>query len=98
MNTRREDIMGAINVKKFGLAWGSTFALLYVGCAVVMAVAGREGTIFLFNSMMHGIDVSGVIRMDVPVVEMILGIVQVFILGWLIGATVASIYNLSIRR
>jgi len=90
--------MGAINVKKFGLAWGSTFALLYVGCAVVMAVAGREGTIFLFNSMMHGIDVSGVIRMDVPVVEMILGIVQVFILGWLIGATVASIYNLSIRR
>ena len=90
--------MGAINVKKYGLAWGSTFALLYVGCAVVMSVAGREGTVFLFNSMMHGIDVSGVIRMDVPIGEMILGIVQVFILGWLIGATVASIYNLSIRR
>lgn len=90
--------MGVINVKRFGFAWGTTSALLYIGCAVVMAVSGREATIFLFNSMMHGIDVSSVIRMSVPVGEMVLGIVQVFILGWLIGATIASIYNFSIQK
>ena len=90
--------MGVINVKKFGLAWGTTSALLYIGCAVVMAVLGREATVFLFNSMMHGVDVSSIIRMDVPLGEMALGIVQVFILGWLIGATIASIYNFSLYK
>lgn len=90
--------MGAINVKRFGLAWGITFGLLYIGCATVMVIAGREGTIFLFNSMMHGIDVSNVIRMHVPLNEMIMGIIQIFILGWLIGASIASIYNFGVKN
>lgn len=85
--------MGVINVKKFGFAFGLTCALMYLGCAFVMSIAGREGTIFLFNSMMHGIDVSTIIKMDVPFAEMALGIIQIFIVGWLVGATMASIYN-----
>lgn len=90
--------MGVIDVKKFGLALGATGALLYFGCATVMALAGREASIFLFNSMMHGVDISPIIRMKVPIGEMIIGIVEIFILGWLIGATVASIYNFSLKK
>ncbi len=98
LERKEKKAMDVINVKRFGLAWGTTCALLYIGCATVMAIAGREGTIFLFNSMMHGVDVSTVIRMDVPILEMIFGIIQVFILGWLVGATIASIYSFGVKK
>ncbi len=58
-----------------------------------MGTVGREGSIIFFNSLMHGIDVSSIIRTEMPWWEMVMGIVEIFILGWLIGAAVAGIYN-----
>lgn len=37
-------------------------------------------------------------RMDIPWWEAVMGIVQTFILGWLIGALVAAIYNAGSNR
>ena len=34
-----------INVKKLGLAFGLTSALLYLGCVVVMGTVGRANTV-----------------------------------------------------
>ena len=85
-----------IDIKSFGMAWGITFALLYMGCVLVMAIAGRETTVFFFNSLLHGLDVGPIIRMDMPWWEMIMGIIETFILGWLTGAAIASIYNFSL--
>lgn len=90
--------MERINIKKFGLAWGITFALLYLGCMFVMLTIGKRGAILFFNSLMHGIDVTSIVRMDMPLWEMIMGIIEIFILGWLIGAAIASIYNLKLRK
>lgn len=88
-----QHIMNQINVKKFGLALGLTGALLYLGCMVLMLTVGHEGTVKFFNSLLHGLDVSSIIRMDVPLWEACIGIVQTFVLGWLIGACVAAFYN-----
>ena len=41
MNIKKEGIMGAINVKKMGLAVGLTFALLHLGCVIVILTASR---------------------------------------------------------
>ncbi len=90
--------MVAINIKRLGLAFGSTLALLYLGCVLLMLIAGREGTIFFFNNFLHGIDVTTIIRMNMPWWEMVMGIVEIFILGWLTGATIASVYNFSLRN
>ena len=90
--------MRVIDIKRFGLAFGATFALLYLGCVLVMAIVGKEGTIFFFNSLMHGADVTSIIRMNVPLREMMIGIVEIFILGWLTGATIASIYNFGLKK
>ena len=87
--------MHTINVKKFGLATGLTAALLYVGCILVMATVGYSGTVKFFNSLLHGIDTTSIIRMNVPFLEAGMGIVEVFIIGWLVGACIAAIYNLS---
>lgn len=85
--------MLTINVKKLGLAAGLTCALLYLGCIIVMATVGHDGTITFFNSLLHGLDVSSIIRMKIPLWEACMGIVETFILGWLVGATVAALYN-----
>ena len=85
--------MGVINVKKFGLAFGLTSLILYSGSILVMALTGRAGTIIFFNTLLHGLDVTSIIRMDMSLAEMLIGIVQAFIMAWLVGATIASIYN-----
>ncbi len=90
--------MYRLNVKKFGFALGLTGALLYLGCMIVMLTAGQEGSINFFNSLLHGLDTSQIIRMDVPLLEAFFGIVQTFILGWLIGACIAAFYNAQIKK
>lgn len=90
--------MNSINIRKFGLAVGATGALLYIGCILVMLTTGREGTIQFFNNLLHGLDTSSIIRMDVPPIEALIGVVQTFVIGWLIGASVAGIYNSNITK
>ena len=90
--------MGAINIKRFGFAFGATFALLYLGCVFVMATVGKEVTIRFFNSLLHGLDVTSIIRMNMPVGEMAIGIIETFIFAWLTGATIASIYNFGCKK
>lgn len=90
--------METIDIKRFGMACGLTSALLYLGCVFVMWTVGREGSILFFNSLMHGIDVPSIIRTDMPWWEMVMGVVEVFIIGWLTGAAVAGIYNFGLGR
>lgn len=90
--------MNIINIRKFGLAVGVTGVLLYVGCILVMSTVGREGTIQFFNNLLHGLDTSSIIRMDVGVGEALIGIIQTFIIGWLLGASIAGIYNFSLVK
>ena len=85
--------MNHISIRKFGLAFGITGALLYFGCALVMLILGHNSTVKFLNTLLHGLDVSSIIRMDISPVEVLLGLVQAFILSWLIGACIAVIYN-----
>ena len=89
--------MNRINIKKFGFAIGLTGALFYAGCMIVMATAGQEGSIKFFNRLLHGLDTTNIIWMDVPIWEALIGIVQTFILGWLIGACIAAFYNAQLK-
>jgi hypothetical protein len=87
-----------LHVKKLGFAIGFSGALLYVGCILVMFTVGQEVTVKFFNSLLHGLDISSVVRSDIPLWEAGLGIVQTFILGWLIGTCIASLYNWQIKK
>ncbi|PIB38596.1 DUF5676 family membrane protein [Maribacter sp. 4G9] len=90
--------MNRLNVKKFGFAMGLTGAIIYAGCMIVLATAGQEGSITFFNSLLHGLDTTSIIRMDVPVWEALIGIVQTFIIAWLTGALIAAFYNAQLKR
>lgn len=88
--------MGAINVKKMGLAVGLTLAVFRVGCIIVFAALSREQAVAFFNTLLHGIDINPILTTGTSTIEVIYGLIQIFILGWLAGATIASIYNLQI--
>lgn len=90
--------MHHINIKKLGLAFGLTGTLLYLGCVILMATVGHEGTVNFFNSVLHGLDVSSVVRMEIPLWEVGIGIAETFVLGWLVGACIAGFYNASIKK
>jgi len=68
--------MKIINIKRFGAAWGITSSLLYLGCVFVMWTVGKDGSILFFNSLMHGIDVTSIIRTDMPWWEMVIGLAE----------------------
>lgn len=89
--------MYRLNIKKLGFSFGLTGTLIYLGCMIVMLTAGQEGTITFFNSLLHGLDTTSIIRMDVPPLEVLMGIVQTFILWWLIGACIGAFYNAQIK-
>ena len=89
--------MNTINIRKFGLAFGLTGALLYTGCIIVMSLAGPEGTVKFFNSLIHGIDTTAIIRMDIAWWEALIGLAETFIIAWLIGACIAAFYNASLK-
>jgi hypothetical protein len=93
----REAKMMSIDIKRFGLAWGVVGAFLYIGCAFIMMTAGKENVVFFFNSLFHGVDVAPILRTDMPFWEMILGAFETFVFSWLVGASIASIYNASLK-
>ena len=89
--------MNKIDVKRFGFAVGSTVALLYLGCVVVLMVAGHETAVRFGNSLLHGLDISGIIRTDIPLLEALFGLIETLVIAWLSGASIAAIYNASMR-
>lgn len=90
--------MNNIHVKRFGFACGLTSALLYLGCMLLMIFMGHDITVKFFNSLLHGVDVSTIVRMSVPLWEALLGIIETFIIGWLVGACIAVVYNEAIKE
>ncbi len=86
--------MNTIRITRFGFALGGASSVMYVGCVVVMLAVPRDAAIRFFNSIMHGWDVEPLMRWDMPWWEAIIGVIEVFILGWLFGAVVAALYNL----
>jgi len=86
-----------IKVRNFGFAAGATAALLYVGCYLSVLLAGTDHAVRFFNNLFHGVDFSAIIRTDdVGTLNAILGLLQVFVMGWLVGACLAGIYNISL--
>lgn len=91
--------MNHINIKRFGFALGGTIALVYLGCILVMGIRGPEATIAFFNNLMHGLDLSSVVRKTpMTIGEALTGIVEWFIIGWLIGASIAVLYNVTSKN
>jgi len=90
--------MQHLSPKALGFAFGAISSVMYAACALIMATLPEEAAIQFFNSLTHGVDWEPIMRFNMPWYEMVVGFTEVFILGWLIGATVAALYNISAGR
>ena len=89
--------MDRIRVGRFGIAFGTALAALHGVCVLGMSMVGKETAVFLANSLIHGSDFTTIIRMHVPPIEIVVGLVGNFVLGWLAGTIIALIYNVGLR-
>lgn len=90
--------MNRINAKLMGLACGLTGMLLYIACMIAMAIIGHNGSVKIANSLLHGLDVSSIIRMEVPILESVMGILESFILFGIIGVCISGFYNFLVGK
>ena len=77
------------------MATGIVGLILYGGCLVTISAVPRETATTFFNSLLHGIDVGPVLRENIPLREVAIGLFSTFILGWFIGALFAAVFNFS---
>ncbi len=89
--------MNKLSIPRFGFAIAVASALSYLGCVFVMMTVPQNVAIRFFNSLMHGVDVTTIMRWDMPWWETILGVIEIFVLGWLFGAIIAGCYNCCAR-
>ena len=85
--------MKQLNTKSFGLASGIISVIIYLGCALVMIVLGKEGLVKLSNLLFHGMEFSEIIRTDIPFYETVIGAIFSFIFWGTTGFFLAFIYN-----
>jgi len=83
---------GNINANKLGLSVGIAGAVLSVLCALLIALAPAF-TIGVFGAIFHGIDISQIANTTISFGGVILGIIDVFIIGYIFGWLVGSLYN-----
>jgi len=83
---------------RLGVAVGLTGVVFYLGCVLTMTTVPHDRAVAFFNSLMHGIDVGPILRAGVSPVEVALGLLGTFVLGWFAGAFVAVFYNWTIPR
>ena len=89
----KQRAMNKIKTKKFALASGFTGAIIYTSCFVLMTILPKETLIKLANLIFHGIDFSEDLRINIPILETLIGIVASFILWGVIGYLLSFIYN-----
>ncbi|QOJ01162.1 MAG: hypothetical protein HRU70_11945 [Phycisphaeraceae bacterium] len=87
--------MHIIDPRRLGFALGATLAVLHLGCAVVMALVPKDAALHFANALVHGLDFGPVLTWDKTWTQTATGAFCVFVLGWLLGATIAAIYNLT---
>ena len=58
-----------------------------------MTVLDQDGTSWFFNSILHGFDVTSILRMDVPLADALVGGVLTGLMAGFSGWLIAVLYN-----
>ncbi|MDQ8195306.1 DUF5676 family membrane protein [Coraliomargarita sp. SDUM461004] len=86
-----------LHPKRFGMACAAAAGTFYLGCVLLMAVAGPVTLTLFFNGLFHGIDLRPILVEHVGFWMTLTGWINTVILSWLFGALVAVVYNFGHR-
>ncbi|MEK6915483.1 MAG: DUF5676 family membrane protein [Nanoarchaeota archaeon] len=81
-----------LSPKRTANALAVTAGIVSLVCYILILIT-PSGTVSLFGAIFHGIDLSQIAVEPASVGSGILGVIEVIILGWIIGWLFAKIYN-----
>mgnify|MGYP001603824989 FL=1 len=84
--------MDKLNNKIVGFALATTSAILYLICAVFIWLFPK-GTMNYANYMLHNIDLGSIASKTMTLGNTIIGLILIFVSGYLVGILFASLYN-----
>ncbi len=69
-----------------------TFGIVSLICYILILIT-PAGSVSLFGSIFHGIDINKIAVDSVSISNGLLGVLEAIILGWVIGWLFAKVYN-----
>ncbi len=81
-----------ISSKKVAYSLALVAGIVYLVCAVLVAIA-PTWTVNFFGALFHGIDISQIARTPVPLTTTILGLIEIVVLGYLVGWLFGAVYS-----
>lgn len=81
-----------LNPKKVALSLAIVASVFYIVCALLVAIA-PDFTTKLFSNLFHGIDITKIANVNISIVSVLLGLIQIIIYIIIVGWLFAWIYN-----
>jgi len=81
-----------LGMRRVANTLGIVFAGVSLLCALFVLLFQNTALSF-FGNIFHGIDITQIAKTSVSVGSIIIGLIEAFILGWIIGWLFAVVYN-----
>jgi len=91
-NQEKDKMAEKLNAKKVGISLAVVSAILYIACALLVAIA-PEFTTNLFSNIFHGIDITQIITTSISFGSIVIGLIEIIIYAYIAGALFAWVYN-----
>ena len=81
-----------LSTKKVALSLAIVSAILYIACALLLAIA-PEFTLNLFSNLFHGIDITQITSTSISLGSTLIGLVEIIVYALIAGWLFALVYN-----
>ncbi|MEK6936080.1 MAG: DUF5676 family membrane protein [Nanoarchaeota archaeon] len=81
-----------LSTKKVALSLAIVSAILYIICALFIAIA-PDFTIKLFSNLFHGIDITQITSTSISLGSTLIGLVEIIVYALIAGWLFALVYN-----
>ena len=81
-----------LNTKKVALSLAVVSAILYIACALFIAIAPNLA-IKLFSNLFHGIDITKITNTSISLGSILFGLIEIIVYALIAGWLFAWIYN-----
>ena len=85
-------MVGNLKPKSVGYSLALVAGIVYLACAILVVIM-PTWTVNVFSALFHGIDITEIARASVPLTTAILGLVEIIVMGYLVGWLFAVVYN-----
>lgn len=84
--------MAKLNAKLVALSLAGVSGILYVICALLIAIA-PTATLKMFSNVFHGIDITKIAATNISFGNTIIGLIEILVYSLIAGWIFAAVYN-----